>query len=139
VLLRAPSDSTRALITAAAGGVVRSRSITFRRAQPDFIQIVPEALSLKAGPTNQLTLTAILRRAYGAPSPGIRVVFSATDTTPERRPRGRFTTPAPSDEKGTVTVKFTTPDTLYKGPLLIRAVTDTPVPVADTVRIQVVP
>jgi hypothetical protein len=93
----------------------------------------------KAGPANQLGLTAVLRRAFGTSSPGVAVVFSAADTTPERKPRGQFTTPAPSDHKGMTTVKFSPLDTLYKGRLTVYASTQTPTPVQDSVVIYIVP
>ena len=139
MLLRAPSDTARAIITASAGPSVRTRVIAYRRAQPESMQLVPARFALTAGPTNDVTVTATVRRVVGTPSPGVRVLFTAVDSTVARAAHGQFTSAAPTDASGAVTVRFTMGADPYVGPLLMRAVTLTPTPVTDTVTIRVMP
>ncbi|WP_439642632.1 hypothetical protein [Gemmatimonas sp.] len=120
-LLRSPGDSTAAVLSASAGTTVRTRRLLFARAVPDFLQVVPEQFFVKAGVTNDLVVSATLRRYVGVPSPGVRVVFVAYEPDQPSVPRGRFTTAPPSDDKGVVGVRFTTADSVFTGPLIIRA------------------
>jgi len=73
------------------------------------------------------------------PSPGVRVLFTAVESTAVRAAHGQFTSTAPTDASGAVTVRFTMGADPYLGPLLVRAATLTTTPLADTVTIRVIP
>jgi hypothetical protein len=123
--LRAPSDSTIALVRATVNGSATSGEIVFHRALPDHIDLVPAQFALKAGVGNEMNIVATVRRSVGVPSPGARVTFSATDTSADHHPVGLFIpASALSDAAGTVTVRFSTADSTVRGPVTIRAVAD---------------
>jgi len=121
-LLRAPADSTTAIVTATVNGATASTLVTFRRAMPDAVDVVPAQPTLTAGAGHELTVTANLRRTVGKPSPALRVTFTTADTTATHGPRGTFLpTTAVSDANGVATARLTIADTAYHGPLALRA------------------
>jgi hypothetical protein len=121
-LLRAPGDSTAVIVTATVNGISVSRTVTYRRAMPDVVDVVPATLVLDVAATNELALTAHLRRTVGKPSPNLRVTFAAYDGTLAGKPIGAFLPPtAVSDDKGVATTKFAIADTSKRGPIVIRA------------------
>jgi hypothetical protein len=137
-LLRAPADSTSALVTATVNGATASTVVVFRRAMPDAVDVLPAQLTLAAGAGHELTVTATLRRAVGKPSPAIRVTFSAVDTTEAHAARGAFLpVTAMSDANGVATTRFSMPDTSYHGPLVVHA-TVAPAGTAGEAVIQIV-
>jgi hypothetical protein len=139
-LLRAPIDSTIALVTATVNGVTGSRRITFRRAQPERVDVLPEQFALKAGVTNELNVTAVLSRTVGMPSPGVLVTFSASDTSAKRAPLGRFIAATVlTDASGVATTRFTTADSSWRGPVILRATTAAPSSVSGEAIVQVTP
>lgn len=121
-LLRAPNDSTTALVGATVDGTTATKLLTFRRAMPDVVDVAPAQLTLTSGTAHELTLSATLRRVVGRPSPGLRVTFTSADTTEVHSPRGAFL-PAitVSDANGIATTRFSIADTSYHGPLTLRA------------------
>jgi hypothetical protein len=128
VYLQAPRDSAVAQIIASAGpagGLVLTRTITYKRAQAEAIVVVPKSLSIPPGPQGGGTdITARLLRSIGRPSPQLQVTFVATDSATGAK-HGRFTPAPPSDSLGLITVSFTpaaTPsDSMYHGTLMITA------------------
>jgi hypothetical protein len=121
-LLRAPTDSTAVIVTATVNGVSVSRTVTYRRAMPDVVDVVPDQLVLDVVSTNELGLTAYLRRTVGKPSPNFRVSFTAFEPGPAGKSIGAFLPPtAVSDDKGLATTKFVLADTSKRGPIVIRA------------------
>jgi len=137
-LLRAPTDSTTAVISATVNGATATKLVAFRRAMPDAVDVVPAQLTLMAGAAHELTVTANLRRAVGKPSPALRVTFTTADTTAGHNTRGAFLpTTALSDANGVATTRFTIADTTYRGPLTLRA-TVAPSGVAGEAVIQIV-
>lgn len=121
-LLRAPNDSTTALVSATVNGATATKLLNFQRAMPDLVDVVPTQLSLTSGAGHELTLTATLRRIVGKPSPGLRVTFTTADTTDAHASRGAFLpATAVSDANGVVTTRFSIADTSYHGPLTLRA------------------
>ena len=103
-------------------GTMATRLMTFRRAMPDVVDVVPAQLTLTTGTGHELAVTATLRRTVGKPSPGLRVTFTSADTTEAHGPRGAFL-PATtvSDANGIATTRFSIADTSYHGPLTLRA------------------
>jgi hypothetical protein len=136
-LLRAPADSTAAIVSAAVNGITTTGIITFRRAMPDAVDLAPTQLTLVAGSTHEITVTATLRRTVGQPSPAIRITFTSADTTSAHGARGIFL-PATtvSDAKGVATARFTIADTSYHGPLTLRA-TAAPAGVSGDATVQI--
>jgi hypothetical protein len=135
-LLQSPNDSTTAMVRAEVNGVVTAAQIVFRRARPERIDLLPGAFTLKAGIDNELTVTAKVRRTVGTPSPGAVVSFAATDGSAEHRPVGTFL-PATAvvDAQGVATVRYTSADSTMRGPVTIRASSDSAV---ATATVQVV-
>jgi hypothetical protein len=64
-LLRAPADSTIAVVTATVDNATVTGRVTFRRAQPERLDVVPERFTLKAGIANEIAITVF----EGKPSP----------------------------------------------------------------------
>lgn len=121
-LLRAPADSTTALITATVNGAAVSRAIVFSRALPERVDVVPDRFSLGVGLSHELAVTVYLRRSVGTPSPGARVSFGSTYVSDTSSSAGLFLPlAATSDASGVVRTRFTMPDTTRTGPLLLRA------------------
>lgn len=136
-LLRAPSDSTSVIVSATVNGITVSRTVVYRRAMPEFVDLAPARFDLQAGSGHELLLTATLRRLVGKPSTGLRVAFSAVDSAPPRQPRGAFLpATATTGASGVATTRFTVADTTVRGPLLLRAtVVEAPVSAEAVVRI----
>lgn len=124
-LLRAPTDSTTVIVSATVNGVTVSKSATYRRAMPDLVDVVPGQLVLDVASTNELALTATLRRTVGKPSPNLRVTFTAFEGSLAGKPIGAFLpATAVSDANGVTTSKFFLADTAKRGPIVIRASVD---------------
>ena len=121
-LLRAPADSTAVIVTATVNGVSVSRTVTYRRAMPDVVDVVPDQLELDVASSRELALTAYLRRTVGKPSPNLRVAFTAVEANAAGKSVGAFIpSTAVSDGNGVATTKFTLTDTSMRGPIRIRA------------------
>lgn len=73
--LRAPSDSSVAVITASAGGSIASRSIQFVPAPPSLLRVTASSYFVQAVPGTMVTITATVNRVRGAISPGAVVRF----------------------------------------------------------------
>lgn len=121
-LLRAPTDSTLALVTATVGKEAVLRTVTFHRALPDRVEVVPAQLAVGAGTGHQLALTIYLQRAVGTPSPGAHVMLHSAGPSPADSAPGVFL-PAEltSDATGMLHATFATRDTSYRGPVTLRA------------------
>jgi hypothetical protein len=121
-LLRAPSDSTTAVVAASVNGETVFRTVVFRRAFPDRVDVVPDQPSLRAGSGAELPLTIYLRRTVGIPSPGTRVELTSANVSSDSISTGRFLPAAmTSDATGVLRARFTAPDTTYRGPVRLRA------------------
>ena len=123
ILLIAPLDPVQAIVSVTMGTTTLYRTLQFVQTQPASIQLSPSALSLQAGPGNELMLTAVVRRAAGPPLQSIRVKFSASDST-DKRPIGIFSPSPLTDANGSASVRYTTSDTTYKGLVLIRSIVE---------------
>lgn len=124
-LLRAPMDSTTAVIHATVNGGAATAQLVYQRARAERIDLVPEQFTLSAGLTNEIKIAATLRRAVGLPSPGGVVTFTATNAA-DQQPVGRFLpVSAVVDAQGVATVRFTTADTAARGRVDIHATSDT--------------
>jgi hypothetical protein len=123
-LLRAPTDSTIAVVRATVNGISASGAIVYQRARAERIELVAEHVSLAAGLANEIKIVATLRRTVGIPSPGGVVTFSAT--TADQQPVGSFL-PASTiaDGEGTAVVRFISAHTSVRGRVDIRAKSDT--------------
>lgn len=119
--LRAPSDSVTALIIATAGSTARRVEVRFTAALAERVDLDPSSFSVEAGASEEIDLTATLRRTRGTPSPGSRVSFAAQDST--GAPIGRFSSAPPSNATGTVVTRFSPGDTSYRGAVTITATT----------------
>ena len=123
VLLRAPADSTLALVTATAYGGTVTAQIIFHRAAPSQIDVLAEQPTLLTSRGSSLAVFARLRRVVGYPSPGVLVEFSAMDSV--GHVVGRFEpVRGVSDSLGMVTSRFTVTDTTFHGSVLLRANTN---------------
>lgn len=121
-LLRAPADSTVALITATANGETVTQLLGYRRALPDRVELLPDQLSLSPGPGNALAVTVQLRRTVGIPSAGLQVVFGTDSLADGSSIRGAFLpASATSDASGIVRTRFSALDTAARGPVTLRA------------------
>jgi hypothetical protein len=121
-LLRAPGDSTTAIISATVNGETVSRTVIFHRALPERIDVVPDQLTLRPGTGAELAVTVQLRRAVGTPSPGTRVELSSFNVSSGTISTALFL-PATltSDATGAMRARFTAPDRTYFGPVQLRA------------------
>lgn len=120
--LRAPADSTTALITATVNGTTISRTMVFSRALPERVDMVPDRFALDVGLGHELSITVYLRRSVGMPSSGSRVTFRSAYVSDTVASLGLFLpVTATSDASGVVRTRFTMPDTTRTGPLLLRA------------------
>lgn len=121
--LQAPRDTADAYLSASAdtttGAPPHAKTITYFRAQADFIDVIPDYFHVTAGITNSLTITAHLRRNFGRPSPFLGVSFRAYDLRHDSL--GLFTTALPSDSSGHVTVRWTSANAADTGRVTIRA------------------
>lgn len=129
--LRAPADSTMAIVTATASGGTQSAKVRFDRALPQRILLSASQFYVRAGVMNDLTLTATVFRLFGRPSPGAVVEFAARDLTGVKR--GQLSNAGATDTNGATTVRFTSLDTVYTGPVWIVATTRTTVAPKDSV------
>jgi hypothetical protein len=138
-LLRAPADSTTAIVTATVNGETVSRTIVFRRALPERVDVVPDQLTLRPGTGQELSITIYLRRAVGIPSPGVRVELSSVNVSNGSISTALFL-PATltSDATGVMRARFTAPDRTYFGPVQLRAVV-TPSGLSGDAIIQLIP
>lgn len=122
-VLATPRDTTTAVITATAGGGTRRTEVRFVPALPDLVEVTTDQVSVTAGFTGSVAVTAELRRSPGLVTPGHPVGFEA-HAPGETQPRGRFTSETGlSNEAGRVVVRFTPADSVYTGPLVIVATT----------------
>ncbi|MDB4915068.1 MAG: hypothetical protein JWM95_2712 [Gemmatimonadetes bacterium] len=137
-LLRAPSDSTTAILSATVNGSSVSTLIVFRRAQPQSLTLEPAQYEVKSSSATDVAVTATLFRAVGTPSAPMTVTFSVVDTAAVPSPRGVFL-PADvqSNSAGVAKTRFTLADSSYRGPLVLRA-TVLPSGVTSTATIQIV-
>ena len=119
VYLRSPSDSTTAVVTAQSNAEMVTHTITFARAQPQWLSVSPAEFTVKSGYGNEVTFTATLHRNVGTPSPGIRLTFSASDTTAAHAPLGSFIVSGPSDSGGAVTARYSPGETDYRGRVIV--------------------
>jgi hypothetical protein len=116
-------DTGTAVITATAGGGTRRVEVRFVTALPELIDVTTDQVSVQAGFTGSLQVTAALRRNPGVPTPGQTVNFEA-HAVADTQPRGRFSSEAGlSDRTGRVTVRFAPADSVYTGPLVIVSTT----------------
>ena len=119
VFLRAPRDPGVAYITAylgsQAGVLTRQDTVTFQRAKPDSIRLIPNDLWVKGG--TSLSVKARLWRSVGRPSPGFRVAFTVGGLNP---PRGTFSNALPTDTSDLVTVLYAVENRSYDGPITIK-------------------
>jgi len=105
-LLRAPHDTGVAILTALSNGEARRTTVHFVEAFPESIEIelprsaVPDTLG---GP---VTIIASLIRAYGTPSTGREVVFSANTQSDTGPPAGQFGIVPRSDSLGRLMVNY---------------------------------
>lgn len=121
-LLRAPGDSAVALLTATVDGVAVTRFLTFRKALPERVEVIPAQFILVAGRTRELAIAATLRRGFGAPSPGLPVRFDAVAMADTLSPIGVFLPGAVSSAAdGRVATRFSVVDSTFRGALRIRA------------------
>jgi hypothetical protein len=118
--LHAPTRTGIARIRSTVAGVIREDSVRFTAAPPTRIDVDAAKFTVAAGMRNETTVTATLRRVPGKITPGASVVFTAArgDTS---EAIGFFSTAAPSDANGVVTVRFSAGDTSYRGPVIISA------------------
>ena len=122
--LIAPAAPGPALLRAGVAGVsglARTVEITFIPALASTLELEPERFTLKAGLTEEVKVTAFLRRSPGRPSSGACVQFRATTASGEAI--GRFSISPPSDANGVVVVRFSAGTTAYRGPITIIATT----------------
>jgi hypothetical protein len=121
--LRAPIRADTARIRASAGGTILIKDLPFAAALPQTLEIEPDSFSVQADPVKggqTITITAFVRRASGAVTPGQEVGFSA-DLAGSAPPR--IGVASRSDSAGKVTVKYSPGPTSYRGPIVIRAQT----------------
>ena len=136
--LRAPSDSTTALLTATVNGSSASSLIIYRRAQPQSLTLEPAQYAIKVSSATEVAVTATLLREVGTPSAPMTVVFTVADTGAVPSTRGVFLpVSVQSSSTGVAKTRFTLADTSYRGPLVLRA-TALPSGITDTVSIQIV-
>jgi hypothetical protein len=100
VYLRAPRDSVTATVTATADTVLQTKTAYFALASVDSIRLVPAALNVM----DSVQVTAYLRSNVGFPSPGVQLMFTATDSS--NKPTGQFTPALPSDTTNVVIVQY---------------------------------
>jgi hypothetical protein len=136
--LRAPSDSSIALVTATTGGVTRFVEVRFDPAPPNAVQLSGD-FAVKAGPANSATITVQLLRAVGVPSPGVTVRFSADTGQGSGGAFGQFSPRTVVSSSPTVTTRFTAGETSYRGPITVRVqATRGSTTVTDSTIVQVV-
>jgi hypothetical protein len=122
VILRAPSDSTTAIVSATVNGVTEQTRIIFRRALAERVELVAEKATLSAGVNQEVTIVATLRRTMGKSSPGAAVVFTATDASGDDKPIGVFRPEVGTSlADGTVSTRFSVGEGTTRGPIRIRA------------------
>jgi adhesin/invasin len=95
-----------ALITATAAGYSATQTVTFTRAQPDFmsVQATPLAIS-RALETNTVAISAVVSRAVGTVTPNTRVDFVAVNDDSSVS-FGRFQNVTRSTATGEITAQF---------------------------------
>lgn len=76
VNLRAPGDSSDALIVASVVGVTRSLVIHFLPAPPTWITVAPASFQVASGVGSSVSLTATIGRVHGTPSSGTPIAFA---------------------------------------------------------------
>jgi hypothetical protein len=120
--LRAPRTSGPARVRAQLGTEIREVSVQFDTAYPARIDVEPKTFVLKAGVSNETTITASLRRNVGQVSPGVEIRFEAVRAD-NGEPIGQFGTVPASGVEGTITARYTAGETTYRGLVVIRAST----------------
>lgn len=120
--LQAPGAAGLARVRVSAGAAQRADSVMFTRAFPEQLLVDAEKFAVSQGTKNEIKVTAQLRRAVGAVTPGAAVTFRAlrADTQEEIGQLGVATL---SDAAGQVTVRYTPGGTPYRGRIRIVATT----------------
>lgn len=121
VNLVSPVLAGTATVRAKVGSFVREASVTFSPALATSVEVQPAKFFAKGSVTEELEVTAALRRAVGVPSTGAHVQFRAL--TIDGDSIGRFSSAPSSDANGKVKVSFTTGTTSYRGMIRIIAQT----------------
>lgn len=134
--LRAPSRTGWARVRSTVAGVIREDSIQFVAAAPSRIDVDAGKFTLAAGLKNEIVVKATLRRFPGKVTPGAAVSFTATRAD-NGQAIGQFSTAAPSDANGEVSVRYSAGETPYRGVVIITA-THEASKTAGTTRLQIV-
>ena len=130
VRLRSPIDTGTARVRLTAGGVTREIIVKFARAYPTSVLVDLAKFAVPATATDEVTVTAILRRSAGTPTRGTPVTFTA--------PLGRFAIATVSDDKGMATIRFSPGAAAAPGSYTITATAPKSDQQEDTVRGQAV-
>jgi hypothetical protein len=117
--IRSPNRVGVGRVIVSINGVTREESIGFRRSFPDILELDPGTFALTAGPKNNTTVTAYLRKMFGMASLGTIVEFEAVDES--GNVRGVFRNQSPSNDQGVASAVLSVPDTAFSGKLTIRA------------------
>lgn len=118
-LLKAPRDPGIIVVHASNGGPVSEETLTFVRALPERVDVDIDRFALKAGPTETLSVTIVLRRNSGKVTAGTPAQLRAN--TPDGTPIGLFGNVGVSDSEGAIVAKYTAGTTTYRGPVIITA------------------
>jgi hypothetical protein len=76
--LRAPTAAVTAVLSITAAGITTYRDLSFLEALPTRVQLTSSEFVVKTGLANAVTVTALLQRTVGTPTPGDTLTFSAT-------------------------------------------------------------
>lgn len=138
--LRAPADSSLALVTATAGGITKNTEVSFDPAPPEQVQLTATAFELKAGTANFLTVTSQLLRASGVPSSGATIAFSADTAGGRAGDFGQFSPRSGPSAGSPTSSRFTAGVTSYRGRATLRVrATRGSVTVEDSTYVLIVP
>ena len=116
--VRSPRAAGTAIVTAAAGGVSRSATLTFTRALPDRLLVNSAVAFLGASTAHKTTVTVKLARDIGTVTDGTVVTFAAFDESGIKV--GAFSGITDS-ANGTVTADFSIGSTTYRSTVTIIA------------------
>ena len=117
---QAPLATGTGVVTAKVGSLfVRTGSVVFVAAAPDFVDVEPGSPAVPAKLDSVVSVTIRLRRTIGMPSLGTPVTLTASDASGATV--GRFLSSTPSDANGLVTARYAPGTTTYRGPVTITA------------------